>query len=497
MNLFIMAILYCREHESLASLLHKIIEASEQELEIHCMPASIVSQNKANKAVLEAFGIRVDKKIHVSEEAVVSEEAPTTTPPQQVDVPPTARKTGTSRPWKKWFVYPRVLIPIAVLFLLIGGSLAAYAWYNLPQAYIQLSVSKQTVAENAIISLRTEQQSIDQETMSVPVVVQSVVQETSREFPTTGIKETGDKALGSIVVYNWTNVSVQLPAGHTFTVNANQEGAGFTFVSRKQVTVPPREEVTRSPGEKSTTAGSATVEVEASVLGVQHNLPANLFFTVQGYTYSDTGLQGINPSEFTGGTTKEIKVLAEQDKVTARTALRETLEADARKELEANGSGTQKLIQETIKVEVVSEEYSVAIGAEADTFTAQMTVRVSGQVYDEGDVATLLEQTLQKVVPDGFILSEDTVMQTVRYHGKTEEGFTQLDVRIEGLVVPSINIVQLQESLRGTTVEEAQTIITGLDRVHEGSVVLQPKLPGFLQRLPQRSDRITITISEE
>src|SRR5690606_33486879 len=134
-----------------------------------------------------------------------------------------AKKSSKPNSWKVWFTYPRVLIVIILLFLLIGGALGSYAWYNVPRAEVALTVAKQTVTEDVVVALRSEQENVDHASMSVPVSVQQVVKEGNREFTTTGIKETGEKALGSIVVYNWTDVSVQLSVGHVFTVNAGQE----------------------------------------------------------------------------------------------------------------------------------------------------------------------------------------------------------------------------------------------------------------------------------
>lgn len=498
----IMAILYYRKNESITALFDKIAESPDSEIELQCAPDALIWQNSENKAIIEAYATRLGKKVRLTKQVIEGEvsvdPSPTLEAEKEVmdEVPieqPKKRKSSLN----KWFVYPRILIVLLALFLMVGAGAVAAAVYYLPRAEVRLTVAKQTVSEQTTMTLRGEQEVVDQETMSIPVTQVQVVKELSREFQTTGTKTVGETATGSIVVYNWTDVSVQLPVGHVFKVNAGQQGAGLEYVSKAQVTVPPREEVTQGLGEKSTTAGSATVAVEAREHGATYNLAANLFFTINGYEYGDEGLQGINPSAFSGGTTEEVRIVAQSDIDTGRSELQQTLEAAAREEISDKAGSSAKLVSESIKTEITSNEFDRSVGDEATSVTGRMTVRVTAQVYDEADVKTLVMDSLQDNIPEGFDLAAEDMLLTVTYAGTSPEGFTQLSVRVEALVLPKLNEEQIREKLTGVTTEEAQQIIQGLERVSQGNVTLHPKILAFMQRLPFRSDRISISIEEE
>lgn len=495
-----MATLYYRKNESISALFDKIAESPDSEIELQCAPDALLWQNSENKAIIEAFATRLGKKIHLTKQA--ADTMPADQPPAAIE---TESKTEIGpeqlekrkSPRNRWFRYPRILIVLFALFLIIGVTTVAAAVYYLPRAEIQLMVAKQTVSEQTTVALRGEQEVVDKETMSIPATQVQVVKELSREFETTGTKTVGETATGSIVVYNWTDVSVQLPVGHRFKANAGQQGAGLEYVSKAQVTIPPREEVTQGLGEKSTTAGSATVAVEAAEHGATYNLAANLFFTINGYEYGDNGLQGINPGAFTGGTTEEVRIVAQSDLDTGRSELQQTLEAAAREEISDKAGQASKLVSESLKTEIMSNEFDKNVGDEAAAITGRMTVRVTAQVYVETDLKTLVMDSLQDNIPEGFDLTAEDMLLTVTYGGTTPEGFNQLSVRVEALVLPKLDEKRIREALAGVTTEEAQQIIQGLERVSQGNVILHPKILAFMQRLPFRSDRISISIEEE
>jgi len=495
-----MATLYYRKDESITALFDKISESPDSEIEVQCAPDASIWQNTENKAIIESYAARVGKTVRLVKQPTGA------LPPEEPSAEATSeanlltsieksekRKTGVN----KWFVYPRILFVLLVLFLVIGGSTIAAAVYYLPRAEVQLIVAKQTVSEQTTVTLRGEQEVVDRESMSIPAAQVQVVKELSREFETTGTKTVGETATGSIVVYNWTEVSVQIPLGHKFKVNAGQQGAGLEFVSKAQVVVPPREEVTQGLGEKSTTAGSATVAVEAAEHGATYNLGANLFFTLDGYEYGDSGLQGINPNAFSGGTTEEVRIVAQSDIDTGRSELQETLEAAAREEIGDKAGESAKLVTESIKTEIVSNEFDKGVGEEATAITGRMTVRVTAQVYDEEKLKSLVSDSLSDNIPEGFDLAPEDMLLTVTFSGTSPEGFNQLSVRAEALVLPNLDEQRIREALAGVTTEEAQRIIQGYERVSQGNVTIHPKILAFTQRLPFRSDRISISIEEE
>ncbi|MCA9397233.1 hypothetical protein KC573_00230, partial [candidate division WWE3 bacterium] len=311
-------------------------------------------------------------------------------------------------------------------------------------------------------------------------------------------KTIGDKATGAITVYNWSDVQVTFDVGQTFTVNQNQEGAGFVYIATEQVSVGARTDESSGPGQSTRTAGTATVSVQAEDVGAIYNLPAELYFTVSGYSFGDDDgqMQGYNTQLFTGGNTEEVTIVAEGDILDAFETLKADLEPRAREELESKQNG-RRLISEYLPINVANNVSDKEAGDEADVFNVTTALGATGYFYSQDDVQTLFESLFMDDIPEGFTLSDENVSVSVSYVGLTEEGFVQVSVSGEVLLVPELDRDALKAELSGDRLEEAQNYISSIEHVSEGSIEIWPRLPGSLQRLPYRPERISITIQEE
>lgn len=509
-----MPTLYCHKEESITEIIEKIRASVDEQVTLQIEPESVFWQNEANKAILEMRASEFGKKITVpryqgtendnkpsnespaSVSSTISSNKETTKVAEVLSKPETAAKRKWPISFRKFLRFPLVLVPIALVIVLLSCSAFAYGFYYLPKAEVTLLVSKKTIQKETVVTLRPDQETIDVENQVIPVMVRKVDINETQEFDATGTKTVGEKATGTITVYNWRDIAVQLPLGQVFTVNEDQEGAGFTFVATQAVTIDGRSvDSTQNP--PTISPGTGSVTVEASDVGALYNLPENLTFTVDGYEYSYDGVQGVNAALFSGGSTEEITVVSATDISGAYESLAGVLKPKATEELRKLTAEGEKLIEEYIVSTVLSNSASKEADDEAKTFTATQQVQAEGYFYQQEHIDSLLEKLLEKNIPDGFAIAEGEQKTSTSYIGSTTEGFVQIRVNIEMLLIPALNVDELRSSLSGKRVPQAEAIISELNHVSEGEVVLWPSYPPSLQRMPFQPERISVTIKEE
>lgn len=497
--------MYFRNEDTLEEIFEKINASNDQSLELSIDVDSIVWQNSHNVTILHRFAKNRGKVLVIQKGSESSQPFEGQEPPfvdndseeEAAVVSSVDPVLPSKQESKKTFRLPRfwiVLIVIAVLLSIVGGVFG-YVYYIAPTAEIHLVVAKKTVSKEFTVSLRTEQEGIDAKGKSLPGYVLEGEKSGSEDLTATGTKVVGERASGSVTILNWTDVVIELPVGHEVVVNANQEGAGFVYVTQSAVTVPPREVTSSGLGAKSTTAGSVTVSVIAEDVGEVFNLPEGLYLTVTNFKYSDEAVQATNNAGFNGGFTEEVTVAQQSDIDEGLQSLVSKLERELRSEFIEGAKYT--LVDETVEIAVATSGASVDAGEEVESFTIAATVNGSAIGYDSNHLEQLVGELITESIPEGFELSEDNLMSKVHYAGKSAEGFVQVQVSVESLVLPVVEEASLKEQLSGVSTDRAQEIITNIPNVRQGSVDLQPPLPAILQHMPFDAAKITLTVDVE
>jgi len=129
----------------------------------------------------------------------------------------------------------------------------------------------------------------------------------------TGQKEESDKAKGSITFYNNSDSKKTVPSGTTITSSNNLD-----FITDKDVSVE-----SASGDAISSKPGTATVTVTGKDIGSEYNLPSGTKFVLSGI--SSNVLAARNDSAFSGGSKKQVTVVAKKDIDTLTTNLSKEL----------------------------------------------------------------------------------------------------------------------------------------------------------------------------
>src|SRR6185369_85908 len=163
------------------------------------------------------------------------------------------------------------IFPLIILFLLIvGGGGLIYFYFNSMVANIVLTVKPKMVNQNATVTFSgTESSDFSKNIISAKPVSTTV--DGSLTIDTTGKKDVGNKAKGTVTVYNNDNSSTKLTSG-----TAIKSSNGLTFLLDKDITI------ASASGDifSGTKPGTVDVGVTARDIGTESNLPSGTKFSV-------------------------------------------------------------------------------------------------------------------------------------------------------------------------------------------------------------------------
>lgn len=299
---------------------------------------------------------------------------------------------------------------IGIVFLMMIGSLIAGLYYlhsaTLTIYYEKSEISQSVDFENAdFIQKKTE--NLD----------------TEASIETSGTKKVGEKASGSVTIFNATESDKTFKKATKLTAPNK-----LVFILDNDVTVKAATKTVTSGGDILTTTSKVNANVTAEEIGTTHNLGKDTKFVFEGS--SDTTYFAKSTEAFTGGSEKEIQTASKEDFTRIKTEIEEQInkkKADALKESDT----TQKVLNELTEVELTKEDYSKELAEEAKTLDAKVTAEVSYYLYDDEVVKEALLAKLADQIPENYLLKPEDITFTVTSSEKTDDG-VNLSLEIKG-----------------------------------------------------------------
>ncbi len=366
---------------------------------------------------------------------------------------------------------------IMLPFLVLAGGIGFLYWY-VPKSTVSLIVYPYSASQTVDIFFST---TANQTSGGSPIIL---VREVSKEIQgertaaTTGKGNAGEKAKGSVTVYNKTTSGKTLPKGTVllhgdlrFTLDdavnlasASDTGEGLAF-------------------------GKTSVAVTAGSIGPQSNIPAGSTFTFK--DFPESSYTAKNTSGFAGGTSREVTSVSKEDQTKLEQQLMKQLLSQSKKEITQTVSAGEKLIDETLEMETVSKKFSQDVGSEAKEVTLTISLQTTARAYQEEELQQLAQTTFPSP-PEGFMKSPRTVTAVVEKITNEKNGTNRADVRITAYFLPMIDIASIQQQIAGKSFDEVQSYTGQLPAIGGLKILHHTILPGMEKRLPLRKENITI-----
>jgi len=374
---------------------------------------------------------------------------------------------------QKHFSWP-YLLPLFLLVILI------LLWWFVPQATVTIFASPRFLEESFRVKVAPGVTASTEEGI-IPGEEVIIAAEGEKSAAVSGEKEVGEKATGEVTIYNRTEVEEVLEAGTKLIAPESLE-----FETEEEIKV-----ASASAGPDYTLVpGKKTVKIKATDIGTQYNLPKGVEFKVNDFSTKDFIAK--NESDFSGGSSRKIKIVAEKDLTSLKESLVEELIKEGREKLEQDQGGGRKLINESIKEKIISEEYSHKIDEEAEEVSLRLKIEIKGLAFKEEDLTNLIKGRLTPKVPTDFILGEE---KEVNFSYKESDDEGQIfETKVKASLYPQIDEEEVKKKIKGKRPEAAGDYLGLLPSVEDYEINMSPRLPNFLLTLPHREERIKIEV---
>lgn len=252
------------------------------------------------------------------------------------------------------------------------------------------------------------------------------------------------KAKGTVVFRNLTQQAVSFPPG-TVVRTADESSVRF---------------VTTSAGEVEAGVGNELeLPIEAVEGGLAGNVEAETIVVVEGRL--GLSLSVTNPEPLTGGREVPSVQATDRDRERAKQELMETLESEARAQLEQDMEAGDVLFEDTFAVsQILSEEYDPPAGAAGTQLTLTMQAEFAMLYAAASDLTRLASLALNASLPSGFAAASDALtVQPDTEPALDDDGSIRWKVRAERNIVRQINNGQVMQMIQGIRSSRAQSLL--------------------------------------
>lgn len=336
------------------------------------------------------------------------------------------------------------LIGAALLLLVVGWW---WAFWIAPRATIAIEAQTSRVDTVFEFTADTAAEADDFDKNIFKAETAKISRTITESFTPTGTKNVGEKASGTITVRN-----CDYPEGFTLPGGTRFEANGLQFESLEAIAVGSFSGPASFCDLEGNESGKGTGNIRAISAGDQFNLAPTGFAITSNNPGGNVDAVG---SQMSGGTTKEVKVVAQKDVDTARQKLESADHGEVLGELKTQFGEETVSIDETYDVVLSDIKSQPAVGEEATSANITATANFT--------VMGIARETLTKAVEDFQRAKIEGGNQSIYTNGMDQLVFTVLSqskakaeirLRTEGFIGPELDTQQLAQDVTGQRYSE-------------------------------------------
>ncbi len=370
----------------------------------------------------------------------------------------------------------------AFVSLIVLWYLAAFV---LPKATITIKTDTESITSNVDFTTKPGITEADLANKVIPGVVKEVKKTDTEKIAASGQKDAGTKASGQITIKNCEDSnSRNVVSGTTFST------AGKNYVSTAAVTVPAG---TFSGGGSNCTSATVDAPVKAAENGDAYNRDAT------SYTSSSAALQGnfkLLGTEMTGGTSKMIKVVSQQDVDAANQKITERLGSSPANELvQALEAEKYYALLETLVTASPQVTTSPKVGEEASEVTVTSVITNTMIGVKKDDLVALLKDSVKGQIDEQKQAIVDDGLKTavIRVTNKKADGNSSVSLQSVLVTGAQIDKEAVKKEIAGKKRGDTQTILSKRPGVKE---VIVDYSPFWVYQTPKKTGKITIQFEQ-
>ena len=381
----------------------------------------------------------------------------------------------------KWFAIGGFVLGLVVLLvgLVFGSSFFA-------TTQVDVTLNKEVVSKDIEITLDTNAEETDVENLII--VADTVTKKASdiSTIQTTGIKIIGENAKGKVAIYNKTD------AEKTFAQGTQIKFGDLVFTTDEEIKIA---SASSKPGGED--YGRTDVTVTAAQIGADSNLDKDTELTVASYDASSYNAYVID-DPFTGGSSREVRVVAQDDLDELLTDLRSDLIEKINEEFaNESGNGTYILPSKSVIAETAS--FDAELEDEAESVSLDLEVEVEAVTYSGGDLKPVAQEILSQDIKENYEL-EDVDPQILFSPSQTdldkleEDAVVSIEVNISSYALPVLSENEIKESIVGKPFNQATQELSSRKEISDATFTVVPNFLGsFVKRVAGSADKIMVT----
>lgn len=357
--------------------------------------------------------------------------------------------------WELWLLrerwrFARWALTLVALVLGAGWLIINY----LPIATVRLTPVTQSFSDRLQITADPAVTAVDYARLAVPARTVNAKIEASDRLAATGKKE--EIAQGFVTFANLTDAEVRIPLN---TVVVTSTGKKYATTSDAIVPRPKWSAI--------------RVEVRAADIGAKGETDRLTVSRVEGPLASQVAVLNEQPIALDKLRQTVLITAADRDKL--RASLVDRLGKQALSALNSQLKQSEVLTPQSVKVEVVQEDYDHAVGDEAPILSLRLAVQAVGLAYDQRQITDLARKSREsqsqgslQIIPESLKVSQP---QLLGFAGNA----VAFAVNVEWLTIQSIDENEVRRLVVGRTPAEAAAALQRrLGLVRPPEVTIEP-----------------------
>jgi hypothetical protein len=350
-------------------------------------------------------------------------------------------------------------------------ALLLLAFVILPKATVIVYPRTEPVTRDMDISMSVAVSSIDTSKLIIPATKIDEAATVNASFQSQGKQQIGNKAVGTVKIYNFTKLPLNLKASTT-TLNVGSKS--YNLVNDVQGLKPTTYKNAKTKEVDVSSLGDS-VEVIATQGGEDFNLPegTRLEITNQVLGSKPLVLYAKTDAEISGGTTRYLSLISQDDSALAQTQLQDQALEQIRAKLKANGL---VLRDKAFTPQIAQFILDNPVGTQTPNFHATLQIKVSGLAYKQKDLDDLIKQRITQTLSANKTLQPKTPQDSevsIKAFDSANQ-IASMNVHYEGQAVYDLDLPDLSPELVGKSRNQANEILRSKAEIDRVDITLAP-----------------------
>lgn len=316
---------------------------------------------------------------------------------------------------------------------------------------------------------------------TVDYKISSMSADFSKTTTTTGKKEIGDKAKGSVNIHNFDSIEKVFSKGTTFEAN------GLQFVLDTEVKVASS---TLTADGSAKLPGKNIGSITAVNLGPEGNLSKNQRFKIGDLPVNN--FFAINDEPLTGGSKKEIRTIAKAD----QDKLEKSTLDEAKKQMKIPHLSKEEVIISSLsEINLTSVKFSKEVDEEGNSLTLNSKAEITHFFYNKLILNKKIIDGLKKELKKGYQIEEGNLNYKITNAKITNGNFISLKLDVNSKAVKEFNREVTIKKVVGKSKNQLKSILESDSGIQGYNIVINDPLPILKNFLPFFKKNIFLKIS--